>query len=106
VENRIPGADANPYLTFAACIAAGLDGIERGLDPGPVFEGNAYEAADLPRVPWNIVDAINELEASELAKRAFGADVHFHLVNTAKQEWAAFGQVVTDWERRRCFEQF
>ena len=49
VENRIPGADANPYLAFAASIAAGLDGIERGLDPGPVFEGNAYEAADLPR---------------------------------------------------------
>ena len=106
VENRIPGADANPYLVFAACIAAGLDGIERGLDPGPVFEGNAYEAAELPRVPWNIVDAINELEDSQLAKSAFGPEVHYHLVNTAKQEWAAFGQVVTDWERRRCFEQF
>ena len=41
-----------------------------------------------------------------MAKEAFGDDVHYHLVNTAKQEWAAFGSVVTDWERRRCFEQF
>jgi glutamine synthetase len=106
VENRIPGADANPYLAFAATIAAGLHGIQHQLEPGPVFEGNAYEAENVPRVPWNIVDAIHELEHSEVAAKAFGRDVHYHLVNTAKQEWAAFGQVVTDWERRRCFEQF
>ena len=106
VENRIPGADANPYLSFAATIAAGLHGIQHELDPGSAFEGNAYEAEELDRVPWNIVDAITELEGSEVAAKAFGAEVHHHLVNTAKQEWAAFGQVVTDWERRRCFEQF
>jgi glutamine synthetase len=106
VENRIPGADCNPYLAFAATIAAGLHGIEHALDPGPVFEGNAYEAPDVERVPWHIVDAIDELERSEVAVKAFGNDVHHHLVNTARQEWAAFGQVVTDWERRRCFEQF
>ena len=106
IESRIPGADANPYLAFAATIAAGLHGIEHGIEPPPRFEGNAYAAADVPRVPWNIVDAITELEDSKLAVDAFGAAVHHHLVNTAKQEWAAFGQVVTDWERRRCFEQF
>ena len=106
VENRIPGADANPYLAFAATIAAGLHGIQHSLDPGSAFEGNAYVAEELDRVPWNIVDAINELEGSEVAAKAFGAEVHHHLVNTAKQEWASFSQVVTDWERRRCFEQF
>ena len=106
VENRIPGADCNPYLAFAATIAAGLAGIEAKVEPAAVFEGNAYEATDVDRVPWHIVDAINELEASALAVSAFGPEVHAHLVNTAKQEWAAFGQVVTDWERRRCFEQF
>ena len=74
------------------------------LAPGP-FEGNAYEATDVARVPWNIVDAIAALACSELAPAAFGPEVHRHLVNTAKQEWAAFGQVVTDWERRRSFEQ-
>jgi glutamine synthetase len=105
VESRIPGADCNPYLALAATIAAGLHGIEHGETPPARFEGNAYEARDVPRVPWNIVDAIQELERSEVAAKAFGSAVHSHLVNTAKQEWAAFGQVVTDWERRRCFEQ-
>jgi len=105
VESRIPGADCNPYLAFAATIAAGLAGIEAGADPGPAFAGNAYEATDVERVPWNIVDAIRALEASDVAAKAFGDVVHRHLVNTAEQEWRAFGQVVTDWERRRCFEQ-
>jgi glutamine synthetase len=106
VENRIPGADCNPYLAFAATIAAGMHGIEHGEEPSDRFDGNAYEAAEVSRVPWNIVDAINELEGSEMAKSSFGPEVHAHLVNTAKQEWLAFSQVVTDWERRRCFEQF
>jgi glutamine synthetase len=106
VENRIPGADCNPYLAFAATIAAGMHGIEHGEEPSARFDGNAYEAEDVGRVPWNIVDAISELERSEMAVAAFGPAVHAHLVNTAKQEWMAFSQVVTDWERRRCFEQF
>ena len=106
MENRIPGADCNPYLAFAATIAAGLHGVEHAIDPPPVFEGNAYDARDLPRVPHSIVDAVAALEDSKAAVDAFGADVHAHLVNTARQEWLAFGSVVTDWERRRCFEQF
>jgi glutamine synthetase len=105
VESRVPGADCNPYLAFAATIAAGCAGIEHGEDPGPCFEGNAYVADDVARVPPTIVDAIAELEASKLAVEAFGEEVHHHLVNTARQEWAAFGGVVTDWERRRSFEQ-
>ena len=75
-ESRIPGADANPYLAFAALLAAGLYGIKKRLKLPPAFEGNAYEAHDLGRVPWNIVDAIDELERSEVAVKAFGADVH------------------------------
>ena len=106
VESRVPGADCNPYLAFAATIAAGLHGIEHQEDPGPRFDGNAYDSDRVERVPANIVDAITELEDSKLAVDAFGAPVHQHLVNTARQEWAAFGKVVTDWERRRCFEQF
>lgn len=105
VECRVPGADANPYLAFAATIAAGLWGIEHRIDPPPPFDGNAYEATDAPRVPWNIVEAADELERSEIAAKAFGDDVHHHLVNTARQEWARFHQAVTDWERRRGFEQ-
>jgi glutamine synthetase len=106
VESRVPGADCNPYLAFAATIAAGLAGIAEGAEPGPVHSGNAYAATDLARVPHSIVDAIAALETSAVAKDAFGEPVHDHLLNMARQEWAAFGSVVTDWERRRCFEQF
>jgi glutamine synthetase len=105
VESRVPGADCNPYLAFAATIAAGLHGLEHDEDPGSRLDGNAYQADRAPRVPTNIVDAIAALEQSKLAVDAFGSAVHDHLVNTARQEWAAFGGVVTDWERRRCFEQ-
>ncbi|HEV3450364.1 MAG TPA: glutamine synthetase family protein [Acidimicrobiia bacterium] len=105
VESRVPGADCNPYLAFAATIAAGLHGLAHEEDPGARFDGNAYEAGDVARVPSTVVDAIAALEQSTLAADAFGAEVHQHLVNTAQQEWASFGAVVTDWERRRCFEQ-
>ena len=106
VESRLPGADVNPYLAFAATIAGGLHGIEHDLDPGPRYDGNAYAARDVARVPETLVEAIAELEKSEVAGKAFGAEVHEHLVNTARQEWAGFNRVVTDWERRRNFEQF
>lgn len=106
LESRIPGADANPYLAFAATIAAGLHGIEHALEPPPPFRGNAYADDDLPRVPSTLGDAIEELERSEVAAKAFGPDVHHHLVNTARQEWLAFNRSVTDWERVRYFEQF
>jgi len=85
---------------------AGLHGIEHGEEPPPRFDGNAYEAADVARVPGTSRMRSNELEASEVAVKAFGDGVHQHFVNTAKQEWAAFANVVTDWERRRNFEQF
>ena len=106
LESRIPGADVNPYLAFAATIAAGLHGIEHGLDPGPRFDGNAYAATDVARVPDSIVDAIDAFAGSKVAADAFGADVHDHLLNTARQEWAHFNRAVTDWERRRNFDQW
>jgi glutamine synthetase len=105
VESRIPGADCNPYIAFAAVIAAGLDGIDRGLDCGPPYEGNGYTALDVERIPWNIVEAIEALRGSELAVAAFGEDVHFHLLHTAEMEWRAFNNVVTEWELRRNFER-
>jgi glutamine synthetase len=105
VECRIPGADANPYLAFAATIAGGLHGIENQIAAPKAFRGNAYEATDVPRVPWNIVEAYELFQDSKVAKEAFGEEVHYHLVHTAKQEWARFNQVVTDWELRRNFER-
>jgi glutamine synthetase len=106
LESRIPGADVNPYLAYAATIAAGLHGIERGLEPPDRFDGNAYAAPDLARVPASIVEAIDAFAQSKVAVDAFGRDVHDHLLNTARQEWLAFGRAVTDWERRRNFDQW
>ncbi|HEU0165085.1 MAG TPA: glutamine synthetase family protein [Thermomicrobiales bacterium] len=105
IENRLPGADANPYLSFAAVLAAGLDGIERQLDPGEEFRGNGYTATDLPRIPKTLYRAIDAWEASDLARRAFGEDVHAHYLNMATVEQEAYDRVVTDWERERYLER-
>lgn len=105
VECRIPGADVNPYLALAAVIAAGLWGVEHGVSLGEPFDGNAYEDGGLTRVPTTLVEALGELEASTVAAEAFGDDVHHHLVNTARQEWAKANRVVTDWELLRNFER-
>ncbi len=105
VECRIPGADANPYLAYAALLAAGLDGIERKLDPGAPFAGDAYRSAELPRVPHTLGDAIRELEASAFARAALGDAVVDHLLHFARTELASFEAVVTDFERARYFER-
>ena len=105
IESRIPGADCNPYLAYAATIAAALHGIEQGIEPPPAFEGNAYEADDVDRVPGTLIEAIELFEASEVAPAAFGEEVHHHLVNTARQEWLTANRVVTDWELHRGFER-
>jgi glutamine synthetase len=105
VESRIPGADANPYLAFAATIAGGLYGIENRIEPPAPFRANAYAATDVERVPSTLVEAIEALEGSAMAVAAFGEDVHHHLLNTARQEWAAFNRTVTDWELARNFER-
>jgi glutamine synthetase len=105
VECRIPGADANPYLAFAATLAAGLDGIRNEIEPPPMFRGDVYAAADLPRVPHCLPEAITEFESSEMFGEAFGAAVVEHLVHFARTEQRKFDEVVTSWERRRYFER-
>jgi glutamine synthetase len=106
IESRIPGADANPYYAFAATIAAGLHGIENGLEPPPMFHGNAYEAKDVPRVPTSLHEAVAEFERSEVGRKAFGDAVFEHLLNTARQEQIIFDNTcVTDWELSRYFER-
>jgi len=87
-------------------IAAGLHGIEQHLDPGPRFDGNAYDAPELARVPSNLHEAVDAFAGSKIAAEAFGADVHDHLLNTARQELAHFNRAVTDWERKRNFDQW
>jgi glutamine synthetase len=106
LESRIPGGDVNPYLAYAATIAAGLHGIEHRVAPPPRFDGNAYAAEHLARVPSSLAEAADAFATSKVAVDAFGADVHDHLLNTARQELAHFNRAVTDWERRRNFDQW
>jgi len=106
VESRLPGADMNPYLGYAATIASALHGIENRIEPPTIFEGNAYEAKDVPRVPTSLHEAVDALERSEVAREAFGDFVFKHLVNTARQEQIIFdNNCVTDWELERYFER-
>jgi glutamine synthetase len=105
VECRIPGSDANSYFAFAGTIAGGLYGIRNEMELGEPFSGNGYEAPEIPRIPWNIVDAIRLWEESDIARECFGDDVHHHILTMAKAEWQAFNQTVTDWELRRYWER-
>ena len=103
-ETRIPGADANPYLAFAAIVAAGLHGIERELALPPAFEGNAYES-DVERFPHSLREAIAALESGTMARAALGDEVVDHYLNYARIEQDLFDSVVTCYERERMFER-
>jgi glutamine synthetase len=95
----------NPYLAFAAMIAAGLAGVEENLDCGEAYRGNAYVDEKLPALPSSLREAADVLESSALARRAFGDDVIDFYVHTARHEQRAFDSAVTDWERVRYFER-
>ena len=103
IENRIPGADANPYLALAATIAAGLYGIEKKIDPPEEFAGNAYKAKVSP-VSKTLTEAIGLFE-NRAARAAFGDEVFTHYLHAAKVEQNASERAVTDWERGRYFER-
>jgi len=104
-ENRAGGADLNPYMALSAIVAAGLHGVDQGLELEPVFEGNAYNAQDKPRIPTTLRDARELFAASDIARAALGDDVVAHYVNAADVELEAFAGAVTDWERYRVFER-
>lgn len=104
VEHRYPGADANPYLAAAAVLAAGLDGLRRGLDPGPPVGGDAYRAEGLGRTPGSLGEALAAFEASAFAREAFGEEVVEHYAAHARAEWEGYLGAITDWEVLRAFE--
>ncbi len=105
VECRIPGADANPYLAFAATLAAGLYGIEQQLELEPMFDGNAYAAAGIREVPKTLREALAALDGSAALRAAFGDDVIDHYLHAGRWEQAEYDRRVTDWERIRFFER-
>jgi glutamine synthetase len=105
IECRLPGADCNPYLAFAAALASGLDGVRRKTEPPPMFEGDAYAARELPRVPKTLAEANRRFAESAFARDAFGEAVVEHYAHFFRTEQAAYDRAVTDWERQRYFER-
>lgn len=105
IECRIPGADCNPYLAYAASLASGLAGIEQQLEPPAQFDGDAYSAEQLPRVARTLAEAVEGFDDSTVARSAFGDDVVDHYAHFHRTEVNAFNNAVTDWERNRYFEQ-
>ncbi len=105
IECRAAGADANPYLAFAVTLAAGLDGIENKIEPPPAFEGDVYGAMDLPHMPHSLNESIEALQRSAWARETLGDEVVEHYLHFFRTEQRKFDSVVTDWERRRYFEQ-
>ncbi len=105
IECRIPGADCNPYLVFAAALASGLEGIKNKVEPPEIFEGDIYAATDLARVPYSLQEALLNFKKSDFNKKVFGADVLKHYTHFFEKEVEAYNQSVTDWERKRYFER-
>ncbi|HEX3922464.1 MAG TPA: glutamine synthetase family protein [Streptosporangiaceae bacterium] len=114
VEMRIGEPAANPYLYLAANIAAGLDGIRRGLEPPPAVEADPY-VADAPMLPTSLADAVSALDGDKFYRQAFGDTLVNYLLQMKRAELARYdaavaqnppaeGQDVSDWEMREYFE--
>lgn len=105
LENRIPGADVNPYLAHAAFLAAGLTGIERALEPDEgIGHANAYAGPGNHALPRTLEEAIDAFATSSFTAETFGADVVAHLANFFRKELEATQLAVTDFDRRRLFD--
>ncbi|HYB97592.1 MAG TPA: glutamine synthetase family protein [Candidatus Limnocylindrales bacterium] len=104
-ECRVPGGDANPYLVMAIALAAGLDGIERRVEPPAQFRGDAYQAGELPCVPLSLEEALREFRSSAWVRSVLGDAVVDHYAHFAEIELQKFARVVTTWERRRFLER-
>jgi glutamine synthetase len=105
VECRIPGADANPYLAYAATIAAGLHGIENALELEDEIAGDIYQRDDVREVPKTLREAMAALEAGTILRAAFGEEVIAHYLHAAAWEQSEDDRRVTDFELRRHFER-
>jgi glutamine synthetase len=99
VENRLPGADANPYLAIAASLAAGFHGIERRLEPSEPIQGE-FEVPDNLSLPCTLHAALERLKRSQLAKELFGKEFIEGYIASKTMELTSFYDEITPWERR------
>ncbi|MGM9488151.1 type III glutamate--ammonia ligase [Ideonella sp. YS5] len=112
-EWRLPDASANPYLATAALIAAGLDGVDRALDPGPdctedLFRLSPREVQERGHglLPQSLEQAIHALEADEVICSALGGTLAGEFIRLKRLEWIEFARHVSDWELRRYAAAF
>ncbi len=105
-EKRDASADCNPYFLIAAELAAGLDGIEQGLEPSEICTGNAYEEADAEPIPTDIRDAVARAKESEFLGSVLGEDLHTLMLQQAEREIGFFDEQVTPVELDRYIENF
>jgi glutamine synthetase len=113
LEIRLPDSGCNPYLVSAALIAAGLDGIDRKLDPGPAQNINLYQltpeelaAKGIKLLPQSLHEAINALEADTVICNGLGMDLAREFIRLKRMEWTEYSRHVSDWESRRYLEFF
>jgi glutamine synthetase len=117
VEDRTVDGSCNPYLGATAMLAAGLDGIERGLDPGDPNSENLYtmsvadrERAGIELLPANLLDATRELERDEVLRKALGkvrdGDYVDYFIKVKRGEWQAAHEQITKWELDRYLQLF
>lgn len=113
IEWRLPDSAANPYLALAGVIAAGLDGIERALDPGLPVNRDIYEMTDAERselglkiLPQNLGIAAAALQADSILAQALGQDFVHEFVSLKSAEWLEYSQHVSAWETARYLERF
>jgi glutamine synthetase len=105
LETRVPGADANPYLSLAASLASGLYGIKNKLPLTiPATSGNEYENSSTEKLPRTLSDATQKMKESAIAADLFGEAFTDHYTRTREWEWKQFFEKVTDWELKRYFE--
>jgi glutamine synthetase len=113
LELRLPDSGCNPYLALAAVIAAGLDGIERKLDPGEPTNLNMYELSEqqlaekkISLLPQNLLEAIGALDSDEIVKNGLGPELAAEFIKLKRMEWTEYARHVSDWETKRYLEFF
>ncbi len=113
LELRLPDSGCNPYLATAAIVAAGMDGVERKLDPGKPNNSNLYEwsseqlqSSGIRLLPQNLLEAIGELERDEVLCAALGRELSKEFIELKRMEWVEYSRHVSDWECRRYLEFF
>jgi len=113
IEMRLPDGSMNPYLATAAIAAAGLDGIDRKLDPGEPLNVNLYEMSQqelrdrkIGVLPQSLKEAVDALEADEVVKQGIGTDLAKEFITLKRMEWVEYSRHVSEWECRRYLEMF